>query len=594
MANNEYSLTPELAFSNPSQFFDKVSFSGLWDDGKDYPQQPSFGWQDLGQNSFNLTKEGVLAGFYKKDDPKLFGNVNFSNNELQQTNLNAGIEFSKNPNPYIQSQGRQLISRSVTSPKNFSRKLQNIVGETIVQETDIPDRPDYKKLGSIGLDFIGNLSETFGGGSGTQNSALTSGINSFSSTLEKAPVIGNYVKIANTAGKFANATYNKIDEYEGQSAGTKIFGSNLLGWTGVNKIGSKKLERFNLDSSIKAASGNSYGGALSAISKAEDLGGKRIGTFDVGSKSNIYQKGKDNAVRLSGIINDAQDMFGRREGSYNTYLRRLYNMYNTLNNNIKIRKNGGTLVEKPAEIPKSYVLNEVSFDSIPVEYLEDGGVLKEKTRTLEELIEYAKQKNPRFIQRMSEPVRSIDLGDGRTGTHRLTWGTTDKPNEAVVYPEIFENDKGELVYDPEHAIDNAKKGDALLMTPEEAVLFTEQYKKGWPQFFNKFKEGGKVNVIPEGALHARLHHMEDADNLTKKGIPVVTEKEGGELEQQAEIEREEIIFRLEVTKKLEELLKKYSDEETSQKDKDEIAIEAGKLLVEEILNNTVDNTNTLL
>lgn len=71
----------------------------------------------------------------------------------------------------------------------------------------------------------------------------------------------------------------------------------------------------------------------------------------------------------------------------------------------------------------------------------------------------------------------------------------------------------------------------------------------------EFKEGGKVNVIPEGALHARLHHMENAENLTKKGIPVVAEKEGGELEQQAEIEREEIIFRLEVTKKLEELLK---------------------------------------
>lgn len=110
----------------------------------------------------------------------------------------------------------------------------------------------------------------------------------------------------------------------------------------------------------------------------------------------------------------------------------------------------------------------------------------------------------------------------------------------------------------------------------------------------EFKDGGKVNVIPEGALHARLHHMENAENLTKKGIPVVAEKEGGELEQQAEIEREEIIFRLEVTRKLEELLKKYSDDESSQSDKDAVAIEAGKLLVDEILNNTIDNTNNLL
>jgi hypothetical protein len=44
------------------------------------------------------------------------------------------------------------------------------------------------------------------------------------------------------------------------------------------------------------------------------------------------------------------------------------------------------------------------------------------------------------------------------------------------------------------------------------------------------KNGGSFNVIPEGSLHARLHHMENADGLTKKGIPVVAEKEGGELE----------------------------------------------------------------
>ena len=37
----------------------------------------------------------------------------------------------------------------------------------------------------------------------------------------------------------------------------------------------------------------------------------------------------------------------------------------------------------------------------------------------------------------------------------------------------------------------------------------------------KFQNGGSVNVIPDGALHARLHHMEDAKDLTKKGIPVV-------------------------------------------------------------------------
>lgn len=114
-----------------------------------------------------------------------------------------------------------------------------------------------------------------------------------------------------------------------------------------------------------------------------------------------------------------------------------------------------------------------------------------------------------------------------------------------------------------------------------------------PEIIVKHQEGGSINIIPEGALHARRHNM-DMEGITPKGIPVVSNKEGGEVEQQAEIEREEIIFRLEVTKKLEELEKKYYDDETSQKEKDECALEAGKLLVEEILYNTQDNTNSLL
>lgn len=116
----------------------------------------------------------------------------------------------------------------------------------------------------------------------------------------------------------------------------------------------------------------------------------------------------------------------------------------------------------------------------------------------------------------------------------------------------------------------------------------------WTPTIEMMKEGGKTeelespkieetnqkNIIPEGALHARKHNMENAENLTKKGIPVI-DNEG---EQQAEIEKNEIIFTLEVTKKLEELMKDGSDE---------AAIEAGKLLVKEILFNTEDRTGLI-
>ena len=74
--------------------------------------------------------------------------------------------------------------------------------------------------------------------------------------------------------------------------------------------------------------------------------------------------------------------------------------------------------------------------------------------------------------------------------------------------------------------------------------------------------------------------MEHTEGLTQKGIPVI-DNDG---EQQAEIELDEIIFTLEVTKKLEELYKEGTDE---------AAIEAGKLLVKEILFNTDDRTGLI-
>lgn len=111
----------------------------------------------------------------------------------------------------------------------------------------------------------------------------------------------------------------------------------------------------------------------------------------------------------------------------------------------------------------------------------------------------------------------------------------------------------------------------------------------------KFEKGGKVNIIPEGALHARKHNIDTPEldgKITKKGIPVIVEGENG-IKQVAEIEKNEIIFTKEITEKLEELRDKYSDDEFSSKEKDAIAIEAGKLLVQEILYNTQDNTGLL-
>lgn len=99
----------------------------------------------------------------------------------------------------------------------------------------------------------------------------------------------------------------------------------------------------------------------------------------------------------------------------------------------------------------------------------------------------------------------------------------------------------------------------------------------------EFKDGGKMNIIPTGALHANLNHM-DQKGITKKGIPVISEEEGGEIIQHAEIERNEIIFNIDVVNKLEEYMKENSEES---------ALKAGKLLTKEILYNTKDFTGLI-
>lgn len=120
-------------------------------------------------------------------------------------------------------------------------------------------------------------------------------------------------------------------------------------------------------------------------------------------------------------------------------------------------------------------------------------------------------------------------------------------------------------------------------------------KRPWFSILNnstatKFEDGGAIqNVIPSGALHARKNDYDGdlGEAVTGKGIPVITFDDGGEITQHAEIENSEIIFNKEVTEKLEDFFKKYKDGD------DSVAIDAGKLLVHEILENTQDNVGLL-
>lgn len=138
-----------------------------------------------------------------------------------------------------------------------------------------------------------------------------------------------------------------------------------------------------------------------------------------------------------------------------------------------------------------------------------------------------------------------------------------------------------------------KSGMKLMSVDKARAILSARKEIELQEDVEKFQNGGTIgidtNILPEGALHARKNGLAqlnpDLEDATKKGIPVMAAEEGGELNQVAEIERDEIVFRLEVTKRLEELMKDGSDE---------AAIEAGKLLTSEIIENTQDNTGQII
>jgi hypothetical protein len=123
---------------------------------------------------------------------------------------------------------------------------------------------------------------------------------------------------------------------------------------------------------------------------------------------------------------------------------------------------------------------------------------------------------------------------------------------------------------------NSKKRERRL---EEVAMFQEGGK------INKRK--GQYNIIPGGKLHGRLHNIKDtnpelAEQITRKGVPVVEFGALGEVTQHAEIETGELTLRLKAVEKLEKLIADGSDE---------ALIKAGKFLTNEIINKTINQAD---
>lgn len=136
-----------------------------------------------------------------------------------------------------------------------------------------------------------------------------------------------------------------------------------------------------------------------------------------------------------------------------------------------------------------------------------------------------------------------------------------------------------------------KKGSKFPELEKAKTLLLKLNLNGKEVF--KFQLGGKIidpskNIIPDGALHKNRNHLSEhneelQDQITEKGIPVVSEDKEGNIIQHAEVEVGEVIFNLANTEIIEGYWKQY--QETGD---ESIAIECGKFLTKELLHNTVD------
>lgn len=465
--------------------------------------------------------------------------------------------------------------------------------------------PLGSQLISAGLNLAGELipDKDYSGAYGDTQQTLDSAYNSITDMVSMIPGVGQVASfILQGAGLASDLVSNLGGGTDNMTAIDAILGSSFLQLTPfglINGFGGKKADTITKNQEAFEQVGSSYGGTSATVDDALTKSGKKYGLFSRGAMNEANQEIAE-AKRQQNVMADIVDTaIDRRNLVYGMSAingnRRAYQLQGGYQQgNIRVGKNGMNidLINRAKQILSYTEIEPVSPQLLSK--FKEGGQINMKSRTLQELIEYAKKENPRFIQRLSESPRGIDFIDDKgnqvRGSHYMEWSTDDNGN-AIVYPRIQEVGKELKFFSGPDAYKRAiENKNYLIMTPEEVEIFFAKdpkygtaYKSGWPQFFDKFQQGGSINVIPDGALHARKHNM-DIKGITKKGIPVVSENKDGEIEQQAEIEKEEIILRLEVTQKLEKLAKEGTDE---------AALEAGKLLVEEILYNTDDKANLI-
>ena len=435
-----------------------------------------------------------------------------------------------------------------------------------------------------------------------EQSALTTGLNqgydAAANMISSVPGVGTIVGGAMKIGGMLSDGLTALGVGTDQMTTTdKILDSKFMKLTPmglVNAFGAKKADTIYKDNETWEQQGSAYGGSMAKVDDALTKSGKKYGAFSgkARRKANAQiAEAKRQQNLVSDINQEAQDAFAA--SNYSGIGLRNELALSGGYGNMAVGRNGMKILDAESQWARE-VLNKAR----EVNKLQKGGKVDGITGaapkiTFEswyETVPSDRNDTTSYnLRRAFELAPKEELEAWRTSSVEDLRNGKNHLNSVYLNPKtgIYEFMKAKnhptLKYELEWY--NSKDPEAIKFRNAYDLDMSGDYYKYVPK---KFAEGGKVNVIPDGALHAHKHHLEDIspeyEQVTSKGIPVVTEEEGGKLKQHAEIERNEIIFRLEVTKKLEELMKDGSDD---------AAIEAGKLLAHEIINNTVDNTGLM-
>lgn len=440
--------------------------------------------------------------------------------------------------------------------------------------------------------------------------------------------IGKVVSLGMGANKLLGNVANKLGAgTSGMTTTDAILGSSFLQLTPIgliNGFGGSKANTITKDTQAFETVGSSYTGSNKAVDEALQKSGKKYGLFSQGAKNRAneeIEEARRQQYAISNIADEATERFAIRNSmSAINGNRRAFAMQGGYDQaSIRVGKSGLKIntIERAKNILSKYKKQQTN-------QLQQGGTLDPFEHYLSTLPENQRDSTNFRVKDywifngkpkdFKEARRRGMFTQEKDGWHASTIAWNPKtgegefmksPNHPSIQQEIdwYNSDDGsdfrseyELVKSSPYwkyvkrqrkEVPSHKDGGTFIeISMETSIELVD------PTSILEFQNGGSINVIPDGALHARKHNME-MDGITRKGIPVVSES-NGEIEQQAEIEKEELILRLEVTQKLEELEKKFYSDESTQEEKDECALEAGKLLVNEILYNTQDNTNNLL